>query len=110
MQVSVRKHKYGAIPTIVNNIRFDSKREAQVFTELQFMERQGTIHDLERQPRFDLHVDGIKIGYYKADFRFFDTMKDRLVVVDVKGIDMPMSRWKRKHVLAEYGVDVEVWT
>ncbi len=41
--------KFGAIPTVVDGIRFDSKREAHRWQELRLLERAGEISGLQRQ-------------------------------------------------------------
>lgn len=41
--------KFGAIPTVVDGIRFDSKREAARWAELRLLQRAGEISDLQRQ-------------------------------------------------------------
>lgn len=49
-----KHNKYGAKKTIVGGIRFDSKREAQRWLELQALEKSDAISDLKRQVRVDL--------------------------------------------------------
>lgn len=110
-------NKYGAKPTVVDNIRFHSQKEARRYQELKLLEKAGEIHDLELQPRFPLSVLGVKLGTYVGDFRFVerrdlvrraDRAAEFLVVEDVKGMDTPLSKWKRKHVLAQYGIEVRL--
>ena len=48
------KSKYGAKKTVVGDIKFDSKREANRWMELQMLERSGAISNLQRQVRIDL--------------------------------------------------------
>jgi len=45
----MRKHKYNAKPTIVDGIKFPSKKEATRWGELQLLQRAGEIKDLKRQ-------------------------------------------------------------
>ncbi|BBU58531.1 hypothetical protein KU6B_47960 [Mameliella alba] len=47
-------NKYGAIPTVVDGIRFDSLREARRWGELRLMERGGEIRNLRRQVKIPL--------------------------------------------------------
>ncbi len=104
--VVAKRHKYGAEPTAVDGIRFASKAEARRWQELRLLERAGEIADIERQPRFSLAVNGQRLGDYVADFRY-RTVRDGLQVVeDVKGMDTPLSKWKRRHCTAQYGVEV----
>lgn len=48
------RNKYGANKTIVGDVKFDSKKEAQRWMELQLLERAGEISNLRRQVRIDL--------------------------------------------------------
>lgn len=43
------RNKYGAKKTVVGDIKFDSKKEANRWMELQLLERAGEISSLERQ-------------------------------------------------------------
>ena len=47
-------NKFGAIPTVVDGIRFDSLREARRWGELRLMERAGEIRNLQRQVAIQL--------------------------------------------------------
>ena len=100
-----RRAKYGAVPTVVDGVRFASKREAARYRELRLLERAGEIARLELQPRYPLSVSGETIGSYVADFRYVRAGVE--VVEDVKGVKTPMYRWKKKHLRAEYGVEIE---
>ena|SRR2546429_154348 len=77
--------KYKAVPTIVDNVRFDSKRESERYQELKLLLRAGTIRNLELQPSFEIEINRVKICRYKADFRYQD-LQGRTVVEDVKGM------------------------
>ena len=101
-----RRSKYGAKPTEVDGIRFHSKAEARRYEVLKLMLRSGEIDNLELQPSFDLHVKGIKIGRYIADFRYIDTRTGETVIEDVKGVRTDFYRWKKKHMKAEHGIDI----
>ncbi len=105
-----RGNKYGAKRTVVDGISFDSKREAEVYSDLKLLEREGSISSFERQRKFNLIVNGQIIGTYKADFAFIDHDQDgRLRVVDVKGVVSREFARTQKHIKALYGIDVEVW-
>lgn len=88
---------------------FQSQREANRYCELKMLERSGEISDLELQPRFDLVVNGQKIGFWKGDFRYFsrpsNNARGEYVVEDVKSSGTrkePMHRIKVKLVEALY--------
>ena len=53
------RNKYGAKKTVVGDIKFDSKKEANRWMELQLLERGGEISDLQRQVKVEL------IGQYR---------------------------------------------
>lgn len=93
--------KYNNKKTIVDNIEFDSKKEAQRYIVLKEAEADGYIYNLELQPKFEL-IPAIREEYvkhlktkdkietrtvqlaitYKADFRY---TKDGVEVIeDVK--------------------------
>lgn len=98
--------KFKAKPTVVAGIRFDSQKEAARFQELQLLERGKVIRQLERQPKFDLSVNGTKVCTYIADFAYFEN--NARVIEDVKSepTKTPVYRLKRKMLLAQYpGID-----
>lgn len=90
--------------------KFDSKAEASHYDTLRTMRRMGEIRDLECQPRFPILVNGQNVGSYVADFRYLDA-GGSVVVVDVKGgdaTDTALSRFKRKCVTAQHGIDIRI--
>lgn len=101
-----RRSKYGAQKTTVDGIEFDSKAEAKRYGELRLLERAGKIKNLERQVRYDLEVNGVKIGFYKADFRYWDQASSQHVVEDVKGMRTPVFAMKAKLMKALHGIEV----
>ncbi len=103
-----RKSKYGAIKTEVNGITFDSKKEAKRYIALRQMEDAGEIRDLQLQPKFDLVVNGVKVGKYVADFKYCLKRPDRweAVVEDCKGMKTPVYRLKKKIVEAMYSIGI----
>ena len=103
-------NKYRAVRTVVDGITFDSKSEASDYIKLKLMQKSNKIKDLELQPKYDLDVNGTKIGTYRADFRFFDITMNETRVVDRKGFDTALSKRSRKHVKAQYGIEVEIWS
>lgn len=101
-------HKYGAKPTVVDNIRFASKAEAKRYGELKVLERAGEIRELELQPRYDLSAWGQKIARYIADFRYKDRRDNfrNWVVEDVKGVKTPVYQLKKKLMAVQYGITI----
>lgn len=102
-------HKYGAKPTEVDGIRFASQKEARRYQELKLLEKAGEIIGLELQPEFQLRAKGgEKIGIYRPDFAYFAKARNGTtwVIEDVKGFRTPLYRWKKKHVEAQYGIQI----
>lgn len=97
-------NKYNAKRTFFDGIWFDSKKEAHRYQQLKLMLRAGKISDLELQPRYDIVVNGEKICYYKADFRYIEN--GELVVEDVKGMQTSVYKLKKKLVKACHGIEI----
>ncbi len=91
--------KYRNIKTVVDGITFASRKEANRYVELKFLEKQKVIKSLVLQPSFDL-VAGIK---YIADFCYIDTENpEKLTVEDVKGMRTEVYKIKLKLLLYFY--------
>lgn len=109
-------------PTVVDGIRFDSKKEAERWGVLRLLEQAGEIQDLERQVRFPLIVERELICHYVADFRYRKLEDDWIdpfsetpetpakvlvtVVEDVKGVKTPEYKLKAKLMKACYGIEI----
>ena len=100
-----RKSKYGAIKTTVDGITFDSKKEARRYMELKHQEATREIFKLELQPKFDLAVNGVKVGVYRGDFRYLD-YDGNTIVEDCKGMKTPVYRLKKKLMKAIHNIDI----
>ena len=97
-------NKYHAKRCFVDGQWFDSGREAARWRELRLLERADQISGLQRQPKFSLLVNGRPIGAYVADFAYLEA--GVRVVEDSKGVRTALYRWKRKHVQAQYGIEI----
>jgi len=97
-------NKYGAKRTIVDGIVFDSKREAARYVALRTLLRAGKISGLQLQPKYDLTVNGVKLGKYIADFMYVEN--GSVIVEDSKGFKTPVYRLKKKLLKALYGVEI----
>jgi hypothetical protein len=96
------RHKFKAVPTEVDGIRFASKKEAQYYGELKLRQAAGLVLFFLRQVPF--HLPG-NIRYV-CDFAEF--MADGEVrFVDVKGYKTDMYKLKVKQVKDCYGVTIE---
>lgn len=101
--------KYRNTPTVLDGIRFDSKKEAERYAELKLLERGGIIKDLKTQVRFEL-IPKNKNGravYYVCDFTY--TENGVLVVEDVKSqpTKTPVYRLKKRLMKEVHGIDIK---
>jgi hypothetical protein len=134
---SGKRSKYGAIPTVIDGIRFASKAEAKRYRELKLLEKAGEVRNIVLQPRFDLYVLNstvrarlqriaarireqpdpvapVKVGTYVADFKYerkglsaSENGRWDRVVEDVKGFSTPLYKWKKRHVEAQYNIQIQ---
>lgn len=106
-------NKFGAIKTIVDDIKFDSKKEANYYSLLLLQKKAKNEADrvvsIELQPRYDIIINKQKIGFYKADFRV-NYRFGRTEIVDVKGLKKgsayQLFRLKKKIVEALYNIEI----
>ena len=102
--VPMRPNKYKAKKTVVDGIKFASKREAARYKDLLVLERAGQIACLELQHVYHLIVNGVNLGKYIADFLYIEN--GSVVVEDAKGFKTPVYRLKKKLMFALYGVQI----
>ena len=98
--------KYGAIPTVVDNITFASRAEARRYGELKLMQQVGEIKDLFVHPTWPIVINGYKVTTYAADFSYGDTLTGKLVVEDVKGVRTGVYKLKKRLLFACHGLVV----
>jgi len=91
------KHKFKAIPTTHDGIRFASKKEGNRYLELKELQHQQEIVHFHLQPRFDLPG---QVKYY-ADFLIFWS-DETVTYEDVKGFKTPEYKIKKRIVEAQY--------
>lgn len=106
------RNKYGAVRTVVDGIKLDSKAEARRYGELKLLERAHEIQGLKVHPMFDIWFpvrnDKILICKVELDFSYFDKRDNCYHYEDVKGKDNSLSKLKRKLVEAAYPIKVEI--
>jgi hypothetical protein len=103
-----KQRKYRNVPTEVDGVRFDSKREATRWGELNMLVKAGEISDLRRQHPFRMEIRDQLVCTYIADFSYLDH-ESRLVVEDVKSPITrkdPVYRIKAKLLKACHGLEV----
>ena len=100
------RNKYRAIATKVDGIRFASRKEARRYQDLMLLQGNGNIHSLELQPKFALDVNGVKIGRYTGDFKYYDYDKGEYVIEDCKGYPSRDYVLRKKLMLALHGITI----
>ena len=96
-----KRSKYGAVATVVDGIRFASKKEAQRYSDLCIMHQAGEVLWFCRQPRFV--IEG---GEYVADFIVLYRC-GALIVEDVKGMLTPVYRRSKRQMKERYEIDIQ---
>lgn len=95
------KHKFKAIATELDGIKFASKKEAKRYRELKLLEQSEELLFFLRQVPF--HLPGNT--KYICDFLCF--WKDGNVTIeDVKGMKTPMYLLKKKQVETIYPIEI----
>lgn len=98
-----KRSKYGATPTSVDGIRFDSKREAAYYQKLKARVAAGEVQYFLRQT--PLHLP----GGTKLVVDFVEFLADgRVRYVDVKGHETQTFRVKKREVEHHYPVRIEL--
>ena len=106
-----RPNKYFAKKTLAFGEKFDSKWEAERWGQLKAMERAGVVDQLERQVKYELTINDIKICNYIADFTYMlieENGLSRYVVEDAKGVLTPEFKLKKKMMKAIHGIDIHL--
>lgn len=102
--------KYNNKKTVVDGIKFDSKRESDRYIELKLLERAGKISDLVLQPKFELipkyEINGRKVRKmeYVADFQY--TENGKTIIEDAKGFKTKDYLIKKKLFEFKYGIEI----
>lgn len=122
--------KYGNRKAVIDGITFDSKKEAQRYTELKLLEKAGKITGLQLQREIELipaqreytneiYEKGPNKGRFKpgkllerkcsyvADFVYWDLENNCMVVEDTKGMRTKEYIIKRKLMLYKYGIKIK---
>lgn len=113
--LSKEKNKYHARKTTVDGIVFDSRKEAERYTELKALENLGLITGLRRQVKYVLipSQKDPETGKvlerpccYVADFVYHNEKTGEDIVEDTKGMRTAAYKIKRKLMLEKFGIRV----
>ena len=96
-----RKSKYGAVKTNIDGHTFDSKKEADYYSELKLRLQAKEIKGFCIQPTFIL-ADNLK---YKADFVVFNN-DETAEIIDVKGFKTKEYITKKKVFEDKYNLKI----
>ncbi len=107
-------NKYGAQKTTFQGREFDSKKEAERFAQLRYMQMGKQISGLECQVKFELipnqkDENGKVIERavnYIADFVYIDNKTGKIIVEDAKGMRTKEYILKRKMMLYLCGIRI----
>lgn len=100
-------NKYKAKKTVVDNITFDSKKEANRYYELKLLERAKVISNLQLQVPYIL-IPKSKYGSaikYVADFVYEEN--NQVIIEDVKGVKTPVYRLKKRLMEEQFGIAIK---
>lgn len=108
--------KYRNRKTQIENIVFDSQKEAHRYCELKLLEKKGEISQLQRQVSFELipaevgaNKKKLRSIVYLADFVYL-TKKNGMLqkhIEDVKGVKTAVYRLKKRLMWHLYRINIE---
>ena len=98
--------KYRNKIVIIDDIKFPSQHEADYYGKLKLLIKSGDVISFKRQVIYPFILNGIKIGSYRSDFDVI-WAKSGLKVTDAKGFRTEMYKWKKKMMLAFYGIVIK---
>lgn len=109
--VKAARSKHGNQKVWVDNIEFDSKKEAARYNELKLLIKAGraTVNEADWiQPCYPIRVREVFIGNFHADFRWTDVETGMEVVEDVKSPSSKTEAYqlRKKLVEAIYGITI----
>ena len=91
--------------------KFDSKWEAERYGQLVSMQMAGVVQDLERQVKFDIIINDVKISKYVADFVYtlvHEDGKKEKIVEDAKGVQTTDFKIKMKLMKAVNNIEIKI--
>lgn len=111
-----KKSKYSNTKIVVDDMKFDSKKEGNRYKLLKLLEKKGEIRELKLQVPFVLAPAQYVINYinkkvcvrremkYIADFTYY--VDDILIVEDAKGFKT--TEYKHKKILMKKLFDIDI--
>ena len=94
--------KYKSIRCTRDGFNFDSLLEGDVYLALKALKTKGEIRNIALQVPFPLRAKGgAVVGKYVADFTCVLSTGE-LIVVEAKGSQTSLWKWKHKHFVSDY--------
>ena len=106
MDKQPKRSKYNAKKTEVDDIVFDSAKEANRYKELKLLLKAGHIGLLQRQVEYELNDGGTHSLKYIADFVYLDMATGETIVEDCKGFRTKEYRKKRRLMFKVYKIKI----
>lgn len=97
------RHKFHAVATVADGIRFDSKKEARYYARLKLLQASGEVVFFLRQTTFHL-PGGVR---YVCDFQIFQA-DGTVLFVDTKGMETAEFKAKKRMVEAIYPITITI--
>jgi len=95
------KSKYKNIPTVVDGIKFDSKKESERYKQLKLLKQIGEVKEFELQKSYKL------AGRYRYVCDFFVKWRNGIECVeDVKGYKTQVYKLKKAWMKDKYNIDI----
>ena len=99
-------NKYNNQITYIDGKRFASRKEAMHFVYLRSLQDKGQIDNLQLQTSIVFKINDKKIFTYKPDFEYDDDNGHH--IIDVKGVQTPLFKLKKKLIEAQYNCIIEI--
>jgi hypothetical protein len=106
-----KANKYRNVKTVLDGIKFDSKRESRRYAELKLLLKAKEISGLEVQVKFVLipamRIHGVmqRAVTYTADFRYTDKY-GKVFIEDSKGLSTQVFKIKHRLMKQVHGIEV----
>lgn len=108
-------NKYRNSKITVDEITFDSVKEAEYYGKLKLRKKSGEIIDFEMQVKMPIEINGIHICYYLLDFKVLYP-DGSIDFIDIKGKDKKSGKFittdvfklKKKLVEAFYKIKIKM--
>lgn len=103
-----KRHKYGAIKTVIDGIKFDSKAEALYYQLHKHDKGMKMQEKFVLMDKFRLNGKAYREIAYVPDFTFYDDEGNLIKIVDVKGMQTSGFKIKAKLFANRYGMQITV--